>query len=104
MIKLDAIERRARKAMQHAGHTVTFEGVKYDCMPGSMRDNELKNRDETFRDDYKTSVAIIASDVTIATGEVVTYNGTVRRVLDTAETGDGVQTILHLGKRFGGGR
>lgn len=90
--------------MQHAGHSVTVAGATYDCIPASMRDTELKNRDQTFRDDYKASIAIVTDDVTIEIGDTVTYNGTVRRVLDTDSSGDGVQTVLHLGKRFGGGR
>lgn len=89
--------------MQHAGHAVTVNGMAYDCIPASMRDTELKNRDQTFRDDYKASIAIIPGDITVETGDTVTYNGTVRRVLDTAESGDGVQQVLHLGKQFGGG-
>lgn len=90
--------------MQHAGHSVTVDGVSYDCIPASMRDTELKNRDQTFRDDYKVSIAIIDGDVTVEVGDTVTYKGTVRRVLDTGQSGDGVQLVLHLGKQYGGGR
>lgn len=89
--------------MQHAGHTVVVNGGTYDCIPTSMRDTELKNRDQTFRDDYKASIAIINDDISVATGDTVTYKGTVRRVLDTMRSGDGVQKVLHLGKQFGGG-
>lgn len=101
-INLDTIERRARKAMQHAGHTVTIAGVVYACIPASMRDNELKNRDQTFRDDYKTSIALIVDDVSVSIGDAVTYRNVQRRVLDTGESGDGVQAVLHLGKLYGG--
>lgn len=89
--------------MQHAGHSVTVSGAAYDCIPASMRDNELKNRDQTFRDDYKVSIAVISDDVTLTNGDKVTYRGSTMRVLDTGKSGDGVQTVVHLGPEFGGG-
>ena len=86
--------------MQHAGHVVTISAADYPCFPCSMRDNELRNRDQTFRDFYRASIAIIASDVTVAKGDTVTYKGEVRRVLDFSDTGDGLQRVLHLGDRY----
>ena len=88
--------------MEHLGHTLVFDGVTYSCYPTSMRDTALRNRDQTFRETYAMSVAVVTADVTIAPRDTVTYAGTVRRVLDTGHTGDGLQTILHLGKRYGG--
>lgn len=68
-----------------------------------MRDRDYQNRDQTFRDSYETSVHIIVDDVTITTGDTVKYDGAVRRVLDTSDTGDGIQRTLHLGAQFGSG-
>jgi len=67
-----------------------------------MRDNEMRNRGQTFREEYKESIAVIAADVSVDIGDTVTRNSTVRRVMDTGNTGDGLQLILHLGKRYGG--
>ena len=87
--------------MQHAGHKVTFEGTEYDCIPTSMRDTDMRNRDQSFRTAYRTSIAVINSDVTIATDDEVTYKGTMRRVLEHSDSGDGLQRVLHLGERYG---
>ncbi len=99
----DAIKRRIRKSQDHFGQTIEFSGAEYGCLPAGMRDRDFRNRDQTFRDSYETSVYIIADDVTIAKGDTVTYKGSIRRVLDTSDTGDDVQRTLHLGARFGSG-
>jgi hypothetical protein len=101
-ISKTSVERRLQKAMTHFGDTVTVSGADYRCMPTTMRDTELQNRGQTFRENYRGSIVISTDDVTIDRGGEVTYNGTVRRVLDLEETPDGFQRILHLGKRFGG--
>lgn len=88
--------------MQHAGHTVTVGGIDYPCIPASMRDTELRNHNQTFRENYQASIALVNSDVTVEIDDTVTYKGTIRRVLETGLTGDGLQNVLHLGKRFGG--
>ena len=87
--------------MQHFGQTLTFGTASVACLPVAMRDNALRNRDQAFRDTYETSVAIVTADATISPRDTVTYAGATRRVLDTAQTGDGLQTILHLGKQYG---
>jgi len=93
--------RRLRKAMKHVGQQVTYSNVKYDCFPMQMRDTQLRNRDQTFRNEYMTSIAVLNNDVTISRGDKVTYNGTERRVMETSDTADGIQRILHLGKLYG---
>jgi len=88
--------------MRHAGHKALVNNVWVDCIPASMRDTELRNRDQTFRDDYRASIAIINSSVSAEQGDRVTYQGAARRVLDTSVNGDGTQKVLHLGSEFGG--
>jgi hypothetical protein len=87
--------------MQHLGHTLTFDGETVACIPAAMRDSALRNRDQAFRETYDNSVVIVTADASISPRDTVTYAGATRRVLDTAATGDGLQTILHLGKHFG---
>lgn len=88
--------------MQHAGHKALVNNAWVDCIPSSMRDTELRNRDQTFRDDYRASIAIINSGIPAEQGDTVTYQGVVRRIIDTSTNGDGTQKVLHLGKQFGG--
>lgn len=100
-INLQSIERRTRKAYQHAGYVFTYGGIDYDCAPSGMRDTELRNREQTFRENYQASIVFINNDVTLSIGDKITYKGSTRRVLDIGDTGDGVQRILHLGNEFG---
>ena len=87
--------------MEHYGRTVVIGGVSVLCYPVAMRDNQLRNRDQTFRDEYETSLAIMAADASVDPRDTVTYEGTVRRVLDTSESPDGLQIVLHLGRQYG---
>lgn len=91
---------RQKASADHLGQTLTFRGTSYRCYPVSMRDNELRNRGQTFRDEYLESVSLFSSDITIVKGDKVTRNSVVRRVLDFADGPDGVQRILHLGKEY----
>jgi hypothetical protein len=100
-INTSAIDRRTRRAMQHLGQSLTFGTTDFPCFPVAMRDSALRNRDQTFRAEYDTSVSIIGADVTIVGGDTVTFDGATKRVLDTQKTPDGLQTILHLGKQYG---
>lgn len=101
-MNFDAIKRRIRKAQDHFEQTFEFNGTEYGCLPAGMRDRDFRNREQTFRDSYETSIYIIADDVTVAKGDTILYQNKERRVLDTSDTGDGVQRTLHLGAKFGG--
>jgi hypothetical protein len=87
--------------MDHFDEVVTYSGADYRCYPTSLRDNQLRNRGQTFRENYTESIIIVGADVSISSGDKVTRNGTVRRVLEVDTDADGIQEILHLGKEFG---
>ncbi len=97
-----SITRRALGAMARNGHAVMIGGVSVPCYPTAMRDNELRNREQTFREEYSATVAVIAADAeAVEIGAVVTFDGRERRVLDFSATPDGLQVLLHLGRRYG---
>jgi hypothetical protein len=100
-LDLTAIIARQKAAADHLGQEVTYSGTDYRCYPTSMRDTDLRNRGQTFRDEYMESISVFNSDVTIPLSAVVTRNGTVRRVIDFSDSPDGIQRVLHLGKQFG---
>jgi len=96
-----SITRRARAAMERNEQTVTVDGVSIPCYSVAMRDNQLRNRDQTFRDEYETSIVLLTDDATPDPKDTVTFLGSTRRVLDTSETPDGLQIVLHLGRKYG---
>jgi len=98
----EAIQDRIRACMEHQGQTCTISGRSYKCYPTGMRDTELRNRAQTFRENYQTSIAIVNADVTVAMGDKATFGGSVLRVLEVSKSADGLQNILHLGNEFGG--
>lgn len=95
------IETRLKAACDHLGQTVTISGTAYRCYPVSIRDNELRNRGQTFREEFQEAISVFDSDVSVSIGDKVTRNGTVRRVMATQESPDNLQTVLYLGKEFG---
>jgi hypothetical protein len=99
-LDLTIIRTRQRAAADHFGDTLTYAATSYRCFPVSMRDTELRNRGQTFRESYMESVSVFRADVTIAVGAKVTRNSVTMRVLDKSASPDGLQDVLHLGKEF----
>jgi len=99
-MNFDAINKRIEKAQEHLGQTVTYNSVVYGCLPSGMRDSDLRNRDNTFRNNYRTSIFILKDDFEPSKGDVVKYLNTTLRVLSTSETGDGEQIRLDLGQQY----
>lgn len=100
-ISTTILERQRKAAADHLGQKVTVSGTVYRCYPVSMRDTDLRNRGQEFRQEYRESVSVFNSDVTVAIGDVVTRNGTERRVIDIEDGPDGLQRVLHLGRKYG---
>lgn len=73
------------------------------CNRVSMQSREIESRGREFADTYRFSLSFRAAVFTAglpAAGDVLTYEATVWRVLDTDESPDGAEIRVHLASRY----